>query len=80
MTFPPKAPDLRSGATTTTDNVVELRPFQVQNPVAPARWDPQSAKLSFRYEIRDPNRRIRSGRILYEFLQDGLAWVIIHSQ
>ncbi|MDP3000603.1 MAG: hypothetical protein Q8N47_24175 [Bryobacterales bacterium] len=72
----------KGGATTTQENVVELRPFQVSNVECTNPWDPTERVLEVSYDINDPNKRIRSGRIAY-WAPDVLAkdgFVMVHSQ
>lgn len=44
---------------------MQLRPFDVTNVTAEARWDPTDHKLPVGYDINDRNGRIRRGRIRY---------------
>jgi len=62
----PPEPKAKGGVSTTQDNVVELRPFQVSNVQCKDPWDPTDRVLEVSYDINDPNHRIRAGRIVYE--------------
>lgn len=67
MSGAPSGP-LTRGASTTAVNPAEVAPFSV-NLIGPEVFDPSrndfNHRLPLRYEIIDPNERIRSGRILY---------------
>ena len=56
---------LKDGVSTGQDNTVRAKPFQVFNVRCSGLWDTKKEHLPVSYEINDPNRRIKSGRILY---------------
>lgn len=72
-------PKAKAGVTTTQENVVELRPFQVSNVECSSPWDPTYV-LEVSYDINDPNQRIRAGRIVYEAPGEIYGFVTIHVQ
>jgi len=57
---------LHDGVGTGIDNDVRLDPFTVTRVECPASWDPSSDRLPVTYHLRNPNRRARRGRIVYD--------------
>lgn|GEM_PF-6616080 len=58
-------PRLKDGVSTGQDNTVRAKPFQVFNVRVPGLWDTKKEHLPVSFQINDPNRRIKAGRILY---------------
>lgn len=74
----PASSPVTRGASTAVFNPVLLQPFQVLNVVLPGPWDPSAARLPVSYEISDPNRLIRNGRILYKCRFEGRLVQVHH--
>jgi len=56
---------LRSPVSTGRNNNVVALPFTVVSVQCPGLWNPEDGSLALSFEINDPNRRVRAGRILY---------------
>lgn len=48
--------------------VLRLAPFAIEEFTVADRWDPPAGPLGVSWTIRDPNRRIRRGRLVYTVL------------
>jgi len=68
----------RRPVSTGRDNHVTLRPFNVSL-TAPNFWDPSAGPLQIAYDIHDPTRRIRHGRIRYVVIKNGEEEVTVHT-
>jgi len=78
---------IRRGVRTGADNEVKLKPFAVLKVTVPAEWDVQAGKLKLSYEVKDPNGRAKSGRIVYavptvapEVGPPESEWTVVHAQ
>ena len=70
---------LHRPAQTGRDTVVQLRPFEITNATAPARWDPAGDRLTVGYDVHDPNHRIRRGRVRYAVRGADGAEIVVHT-
>jgi hypothetical protein len=91
--LPPSQPSgptdhLRKDVNTGTDNLVQVKPFEIYNLRCPDKWDPSKDKLQVEYDIKDVNGQALSGRVHYSLpgRQDAIAGspdampVILHKQ
>lgn len=58
-------PKVQSGVTTTQQNVIQLRPFDIVLVETVPLWDPTDGPLPLTYTIVDPNQLIQNGKIVY---------------